>query len=126
MRLLPLGLALTLCARLAAQEPQPARYIDPAQMDVPGPKHSFVKVPWRAFLETKSGDDFLRGVGVNYNVPGKSDLAVRLLAEAGFKTFRIETGWGASAGRRTDSTRRTGSAGCSRIAGPATSARPCS
>jgi hypothetical protein len=87
-------LVLTLGPPLAAQEPPRTRYIDPAQLDVPGPRHSFVKVPWRAFLETKSGDDFLRGVGVNYTVPGKSDLAVRLLAEAGFKAFRIETGWG--------------------------------
>ena len=53
-----------------------------------------MKVPWRGFLETKSGADFLRGIGVNYNVPGQSDLAVRLLAEAGFRAFRIEVGWG--------------------------------
>ncbi len=87
-------------AQTQTQGPAPAlaqagdRYVDPSQLEVPWPKHSFTKVPWRGFLETKSGDDFLRGIGINYNVPGQSDLAVRLLAEAGFKTFRIETGWG--------------------------------
>lgn len=94
MRPLYLGLVLTICASSAAQEPPHPRYVDPSQLDLPSPRHSFAKVPWRAFLETKSGDDFLRGVGVNYTVPGKSGLAVRLLAEAGFRTFRIETGWG--------------------------------
>ena len=69
-------------------------YADPAQLDVPWPKHSYYKQPWRGFLETRSGYDFLRGIGVNYNVPGNDPLAVRLLAEAGFKTFRIEIGFG--------------------------------
>jgi hypothetical protein len=94
MRAVCLSLLLTLGLSLAAQEPAHNQYTDPSQLQVPSPKHSFVKVPWRAFLETKTGDDFLRGVGVNYNVPGKSDLAFRLLAETGFKAFRIETGWG--------------------------------
>jgi hypothetical protein len=89
-----LGLTLTLGHSLGAQEQPGTRYVDPSQLDVPWPRHSFVKVPWRAFLETKTGDDFLRGIGVNYNVPGKSDLAVRLLAETGFRAFRIEAGWG--------------------------------
>ncbi|MGC8843810.1 MAG: hypothetical protein ACP5QS_07705, partial [bacterium] len=68
-------------------------YIDPSQLDVPWPKHSFYKIPWRAYLETKSGYDFLNGIGINYNVPDNDALAIRLLAEAGFKTFRIEIGW---------------------------------
>ena len=45
------------------------------------------------FLETRRGYDFVRGIGINYNVPGNDDLAVRLLAESGFKCFRIEIGW---------------------------------
>ena len=69
-------------------------YTDPAQFDVPWPKHSDYKQPWRGFLETRSGYDFLRGIGVNYNVPGNDELAVRLLAQSGFKTFRIEIGFG--------------------------------
>ncbi len=80
---------LTLC------EEYPVRpYIDPSHLDVPWPGHSFYKIPWRAFLETKSGYDFLQGIGINYNVPENEELAIRLLAEAGFKTFRIEIGWG--------------------------------
>jgi hypothetical protein len=69
-------------------------YVDPAQMDVPWPKHSHVKQPWRAYLETKSGADFLRGIGINYNVPGNDAVALPLLAQAGFRTLRIEIGWG--------------------------------
>jgi hypothetical protein len=88
------GLLLTLGLPGVVGDGPTSAYIDPAQLDVPWPKHSFTKVPWRGFLETRSGYDFLRGIGVNYNVPGRSDLAVRLLAEAGFKAFRIEAGWG--------------------------------
>src|SRR5947209_5111000 len=69
-------------------------YVDPSQLDVPFPKHSHRMQPWRAFLETRSGHDFVRGVGINYNAPGNDELAVRLLAEAGFRAFRIEVGWG--------------------------------
>ncbi|MDR3633813.1 MAG: hypothetical protein P4L84_08250 [Isosphaeraceae bacterium] len=89
-----LVLAPALCLSTQAQSPPRTPYVDPTQLEVPWPKHSFARVPWRGFLETKRGVDFVRGVGVNYNVPGQCDLAVRLLAEAGFKTFRIETGWG--------------------------------
>jgi len=85
---------LLLLTVLAISQEYPIRpYIDPSQLDVPWPKHSFYKIPWRAYLETKSGNDFLRGIGVNYNVPQNDELAIRLLAEAGFKTFRIEIGW---------------------------------
>ena len=89
-----LGLVLTLGLPLSAEDKPGSGYTNPSQLDVPWPRHSFTKVPWRGFLETKSGRDFLRGIGINYNVPGQSDLAVRLLAEAGFKAFRIEAGWG--------------------------------
>ena len=81
-------------ATAAGQEFPVQPYADLAQLDVPWPKHSFTKQPWRGFIETRSGYDFLRGVGVNYHVPGNDPLAVRLLAEAGFKTFRIEIGFG--------------------------------
>jgi hypothetical protein len=77
-----------------AQEYPVRPYVDPAQLDVPWPKHSHYKQPWRAFLETRRGSDFLQGIGINYNVPGKDELAVRLLAEMGVKTVRIEVGWG--------------------------------
>jgi hypothetical protein len=97
MRRLFLWIAVSASAIAASSgEEFPVRpYADPAQLDVPWPKHSHYKQPWRGFLETKSGYDFLQGIGVNYNVPGNNDpLAVRLLAEAGFKSFRIEIGFG--------------------------------
>jgi hypothetical protein len=70
-------------------------YTDPGQLDCPWPKMSHYKQPWRGFLETRSGFEFLGGLGVNLHIPpGTEDLAIRLLAETGFKTFRIEIGWG--------------------------------
>ena len=60
----------------------------------PLPQAQLLQAALCGFLETRSGDEFLRGVGVNYNVPRNEELAVRLLAETGFKTFRIEIGWG--------------------------------
>jgi hypothetical protein len=74
--------------------PQDKPYADPSQLDVPWPKHSHVKQPWRGFLETRSAHDFLRGIGINYNVPGNDETVVRLLAESGFRAFRREIGWG--------------------------------
>jgi hypothetical protein len=74
--------------------PQDRPYADPSQLDVPWPKHSHIKQPWRGFLETRSAHDFLRGIGVNYNVPGNDETVVRLLAETGFRAFRREIGWG--------------------------------
>ncbi len=81
-------------AMLLADAPATRPYIDPAQLDLPSPKHSFYKQPWRAYLETRSADDFLHGIGINYNVPANDDVAIRLLAETGFAHARIEVGWG--------------------------------
>jgi hypothetical protein len=89
--------AIGLAAAARAEEHPVRPYVAPAQLDVPWPKHSDYRQPWRAFLETRSGAAFLQGIGINYNVPGNEagdELAVRLLAESGFKTFRIEVGWG--------------------------------
>jgi hypothetical protein len=69
-------------------------YIDPSQFDCPWPKHDHYKQPWRAFVETRSGYDFLNGVGVVYNEWSNPELTVRLLAETGFKTFRMEIPFG--------------------------------
>jgi hypothetical protein len=72
-----------------------APYADPLQLDCPWPMMSHYKQPWRGYLETRSGFDFLNGIGVNLHLPADTDeLAIRLLAETGFKTFRIEIGWG--------------------------------
>lgn len=87
-------LASSLKVAFAGESEFPVRpYIDPTQLDVPWPKHSHYKLPWRAFLETKSAYEFLQGIGVNYNVPTNHEVAIRLLREAGFRTFRIEIGW---------------------------------
>lgn len=70
-------------------------YVDPAQLDCPWPKMSHYKQPWRGYLETRSGYDFLHGLGVNLHIPADAEeLAIRLLAETGLKAFRIEIGWG--------------------------------
>ena len=93
--LILLSLSWALVAR--AQEFPVRPYVDPSQLDVPWPKHSHLKVPWRAYLETQSGAEFLQGIGINYNVPENHELAVRLLAGAGVRTFRIEIGCGSVA-----------------------------
>jgi hypothetical protein len=67
---------------------------DPSPLDLPFPQHSHVKQPWRGWMETRTADDFLHGIGVNYNVPGNDAVAVRLLAEAGIRAVRKEVGWG--------------------------------
>jgi len=87
-------LPIIVAAATEAQEVPVRPYVDPGQLDVPWPKHSHYRQPWRGFLETKSGYDFLAGIGVNYHVPDNDALAVRLLAESGFHTFRIEIGFG--------------------------------
>jgi hypothetical protein len=63
-------------------------------LDVKWPAHSHYKQPWRAFLATRSAWDFLHGIGVAYNARGNDELALRLLAEAGFRALRLEIGWG--------------------------------
>ncbi|HWH71282.1 MAG TPA: hypothetical protein VNT26_18000, partial [Candidatus Sulfotelmatobacter sp.] len=95
-QLFRIGLVLSLVAWTSiAGEQTITPYIDPAQMDCPWPKMSHYKQPWRGYLETRSGYDFLNGIGVNLHLPsGTDELAIRLLAETGFKTFRIEIGWG--------------------------------
>jgi len=83
-----------LAALILAAVQDGRRYEDPAQLDVPFPKHSHLKQPWRAWMETRPAVEFLQGVGVNYNIPGNDALAVRLLAEAGIRAARKEIGWG--------------------------------
>lgn len=77
-------------ARLYPVEP----YVDPAQLDVPWPRHSFYKQPWRAWLETMPATTLLQGMGVNYNADPQ-EPAIRLLAENGIRCFRHEVGWSA-------------------------------
>jgi len=87
--------AVLASAAAAGGQELPVRpYADPNLLDVPWPKHSHYKQPWRAFLQTRSARGFLRGVGVAYNASGKDELALRLLAETGFRALRLEIGWG--------------------------------
>jgi hypothetical protein len=92
------GVALLVTSEnLAAEEFPIAPYTDPAQLDCPWPKQSHYLQPWRAYIETKSGWDFLNGIGINLHIPdGTDELAMRLLAESGFRACRIEVGFGAS------------------------------
>lgn len=90
-------LPLFFTASAVAGEYPVAPYIDPAQLDCPWPQSSHYKQPWRGYSETRSGWDFLNGLGINLHLPEENDeLAIRLLAETGFRTFRIEVGWGES------------------------------
>jgi hypothetical protein len=94
-RLICIGIVLGLAAGAVAAEFAVTPYADPSQLDCPWPKMSHYKQPWRGYLETRSGYEFLNGLGVNLHLPaGTDDLGIRLLAETGFKTFRIEIGWG--------------------------------
>ena len=86
------GIVLSLGACLQAARAEPCA--ETAQLDCPWPKHSFYKQPWRGFCEVRSGEAFLRGIGVNYHSTGNDEVALRLLAETGFRTYRYEIGWG--------------------------------
>ncbi len=77
-----------------AQEYPVRPYVDANQLNVPWGWHSFYKQPWRAYMETRSGYNFLQGIGVNYNLPANDELAVRSIAQAGIKAVRFQIGWG--------------------------------
>jgi hypothetical protein len=93
-RLIMVALFVWAAASEASAVPPYMPYVDPTQLDCPWPKHSDYKQPWRGYLQTKPAVDFLAGIGVTWASPGNDQLAVRLLAEAGFKAMRIEIGWG--------------------------------
>jgi len=73
--------------------PTPTPYVDPSQLDVPWPRHSHLKQPHRAYMDTVPALSYLQGVGVNLNVDANPDVAARMLSEFGFRTVRIEIGW---------------------------------
>jgi hypothetical protein len=92
-----LALLFAFFTAASAEEVQIAPYVDPAQLDCPWPKSSQYLQPWRGYMETRSGRDFLNGLGVNLHIPdGCEELAIRLLAETGFRAARIEVGFGES------------------------------
>ena len=71
-------------------------YIDPQQQEVRFGAWSFDRVPYRAWMDTRSGDVVGRGFGVNFNVYDKAEIepVARALAEAGVSNARVEVGMG--------------------------------
>lgn len=91
--ILALPLALAGCMAAAPVEMRP--YVDPTQLDVPWPKHSHVKQPWRGFLETKPAAELLDGIGMCFHFPGGSmEAQLGLLARAGIRCIRWEQPFG--------------------------------
>lgn len=91
--ILALPLALAGCMAAAPVEMRP--YVDPTQLDVPWPKHSHVKQPWRGFLETKPAAELLDGIGMCLHFPGGSmEAQLGLLAKAGIRCIRWEQPFG--------------------------------
>jgi hypothetical protein len=70
--------------------------VDPTQLDMPWPKHSHYKQPWRAWLETVPATRLRTGVGINYNWDrdrASDAVELELLAQAGISRIRVEIGW---------------------------------
>jgi hypothetical protein len=70
--------------------------LDPSQFDMPWPKHSHYKQPWRAWLETVPAIRLRTGVGINYKWDRdrvNDAVELRLLAQSGFSRIRVEIGW---------------------------------
>ena len=93
--------AQTSCVSLPTPPPATARalegaYIDPQQQEVRFGAWSFDRVPYRAWMDTRSGDVVWRGFGVNFNVNDKAEVepVARVLAEAGVSGARVEVGMG--------------------------------
>src|SRR5258708_32529210 len=71
------------------------RYEDPLQQSIPSGIRSFYLAPWRAYLDTWPVKQFRDCLGINFNVPAADAAATaQVLAEAGFRSARIELGWG--------------------------------
>ena len=71
-------------------------YIDPQQQEVRFGAWSFDRVPYRAWMDTRSGDVVWRGFGVNFNVNDKAEVepVAHALALAGVSGARVEVGMG--------------------------------
>jgi hypothetical protein len=56
---------------------------------------SFYLAPWRSYMDTCSAKQFLECPGINFNVePDDAAAVAKLLKEAGFRSARVEFGWG--------------------------------
>ncbi|MCM8786086.1 MAG: hypothetical protein NC899_07645, partial [Candidatus Omnitrophica bacterium] len=80
---------------LYTQEISVSPYVDKNQYIKRWPDSSFYKQPWRSYLETISGKDFLNGLGIGFYLHGNQDddAVLKFLSYCGFKNIRIEIGW---------------------------------
>jgi hypothetical protein len=70
-------------------------YEDPRQQAIPFGRVSFFLTPWRAYMDTWPAAQYLNSVGINFNVPFMdAKPTARVLADAGFRSARVEVGWG--------------------------------
>lgn len=90
-----LALALSAASLAAGETPAMRPYVDPSQLDVPWPRHSHVKQPWRGFLETKPATELLDGIGMCFHFHGGSmEAQLGLLAATGIRCIRWEQPFG--------------------------------
>ncbi|MCM8767834.1 MAG: PA14 domain-containing protein [Candidatus Omnitrophica bacterium] len=90
-----LFLILFFCFILYSEEFQVTPYVDKNQYIKRWPDSSFYKQPWRSYLETISGKDFLNGLGIGFYLTGNrdDDSVLKFLSYCGFKNIRIEIGF---------------------------------
>ncbi|MGI6496085.1 MAG: hypothetical protein ACOX5G_08360 [Kiritimatiellia bacterium] len=67
-------------------------YEDPRQSEVNFGQRSYYLTPWRAYMDTWPASRWFEMPGVNFG--DGAETTARLLAEAGFRSARIEWGWG--------------------------------
>ena len=98
------GLAalVCLCSRSAGGDEAVALdepYENPLHAKIRFPDHSYMLLPWRAYMDTWPTDRLRECVGVNFNPPINhlewADPLARLLRLAGVRSARVEVGWGA-------------------------------
>jgi hypothetical protein len=83
----------------AGADSQPSmHYVDSSQIDLAWPYYSFIRQPWRSYLEVVPARTYLDGLGVVWSgAPGgrSPDQIAADLAWAGFRRVRLEIPWNA-------------------------------
>lgn len=70
-------------------------YEDIRQQAIRFGQRSFYLTPWRSYMDTCSAEQFLDCLGINFNVdPDDAAATAKLLKDAGFRSARVEFGWG--------------------------------
>ena len=70
-------------------------YDDLRQQAIPFGLRSFYLAPWKAYLDTWPAKQYLDCLGIVFNVdPKDAQATAQILAEAGFRSARVEFGWG--------------------------------